>query len=520
MASQPRTEARLPSPAGTPIRSAEPYRRDRDTSAEQQFEHAIRLATALLRAPIARLYARGPNGAVRVASSPGAASEGPGSDTAPRVASEVLRRGAAVRGLQTSTSPRRASGQRGAAAESGLPSMAACVGVPVRSQGGEVVGALVVADGPSRGWSPGDLESLGDLAALVGGALEQVGRPAPASSAHAPTVRDPSEATPPARVDPAITRARAGGSPAPGPAELFSEAGEAALVETIRQSIVGSLHLGALHTGDRLPSIRQTARAFSVTPYMVLQAYAELELEGLVERRERSGVFVADFEVGVATSLPETGAWLTEVLTQACQHQVKIPLLPDLIRRWTNAGRIRCACVESCFDSRFSLAVELSQQFGIQPTLVSAEIGMTDLRDIDLVITTAYHAAEIGPKVTEARRPMLIATVSPLILSSALNHLRERDLTVICVDPVYGERLRALQGGAYRDRVRVITTEDTAGLASLDRSEAVLLTPAARQRLAQPDFRLVAPVYPAYSLDFARKVAESLVRINLSGSRA
>ena len=120
----------------------------------------------------------------------------------------------------------------------------------------------------------------------------------------------------------------------------------------------------------------------------------------------------------------------------------------------------------------------------------------------------------------ELRKPLLIATISPLILSSALNHLRERDLTVICVDPAYGERLRALQGGAYRERVRVVTVDDAATLAGLDRSEAVLLTPAARHRLQSPDFRLIAPMYPSYSLDFAHKVAEALVRINLQGVRA
>src|SRR5690606_29085313 len=111
------------------------------------------------------------------------------------------------------------------------------------------------------------------------------------------------------------------------------------------------------------PSIRQTARAFSVTPYMVLQAYAELELEGLVERRKRSGIFVAAFENAPRPKLPETGEWLAEVLTQACVHQVKIPLLPDLIRRWTSNTPVRCVCVESCEDSRYTLALELSQQF-------------------------------------------------------------------------------------------------------------------------------------------------------------
>lgn len=292
------------------------------------------------------------------------------------------------------------------------------------------------------------------------------------------------------------------------------------LVEVIRQRLVGALHLGALKAGDRLPSIRETARAFSVTPYSVLQTYAELEVEGLVERRERSGVFVADFQVATPTGLPETGAWLTDVLTQACQHQVKIPHLPDLIRRWTSAVRVRCACVESCVDSRIALALEVSQQFGIEATEVPLQGQRKALREADVAITTAYHAAEVGSLAAELGKPLLIATISRSILSAALQHLRERDLTVVCVDRAYGERLRSLNGGSYRDRVRVITVDDTGALADLDRAEPVLLTPAARQRLQQPDFRLIAPMYPSYSLEFARKVAETLVRLNLQGARA
>ena len=298
------------------------------------------------------------------------------------------------------------------------------------------------------------------------------------------------------------------------------DSADAALVQVLRQRIVGGLHLGTMHAGDRLPSIRQTARAFAVTPYTVLQSYAELELEGLVERRERSGIFVAGFEVAAPATLPETGAWLTEVLTQACQHQVKIPQLPDLIRRWTTTMQARCVCVESCFDTRMSLALELSQQFGMLATPTPVSSCVPRIEEADLVVTTAYHAAEIGPMAAKLGKPALIATISPLILSAALNHLRERDLTVICVDPGYGERLRSLHGGAYRERLRVITVDQTREIARLDRSEPVLLTPAARERLERPDFRLIAPLAPSYSVEFARKVSEALIRINLRGARA
>lgn len=498
-------------------------------SLDRLLERTARLSAVLLRAPSARAYVRR-NGVLELCGAFPAGTGGADDAQARGLAGEVIHRGA------LSISPR--SARRGAASPPPATQWEAELGIPLRAASGVVIGALVVSDRAGREWTDAEVEHVMDLAAIG-----MAGLPLRVKAlSRSPAERSPGTPFPaPGHTSHTDAEARAHlGDPAAGARERGSrgrlpngqppsdsvvsvgeiEPSEAALVELIRRSIVGSLHLGALRTGDRLPSIRQTARAYSVTPYMVLQAYAELEFEGLVERRERSGVFVAEFEAATESDLPETGAWLTEVLTQACQHQVKIPHLPDLIRRWTAAVPVRCACIESCLDSRFALSHELTQQFGIEPMSLSTNVAASDLGNADLLITTAYHASEVGPLAAELHKPLLMATVSPLILSSALNHLRERDLTVICVDRVYGERLRALQGGAYRDRVRVVTTDDEAALASLDRAEAVLLTPAARQRLEQPDFRLVAPMFPSYSLDFARKVAEALVRINLQGARA
>lgn len=469
---------------------------------DRRLSRATRIAAALLRVAAVRAYLhRGSRLELRGSFPAGA--DAPGDDPQARAAA-----GDAIRLCAASTRAWRATRQTDDPVLRGDAPPRLHLAIPLLAGGRAPAGALVLSDPERRAWEPEEVEQLRELAALACDGMMPGGEAA--RGARAPT---------PPRVQMAGgPQGRLGAVAHPTP-PLFGPGGEAALVGNIRQSIVGSLHLGALRAGDRLPSIRQTARSFSVTPYMVLQAYAELEMEGLVERRERSGVFVANFEVSASVSLPETGAWMTEVLTQACQHQVKIPLLPDLIRRWTSAARVRCVCVESCLDSRFALAVELAQQFGIDAIPTTGDPGRQELREADLIITTAYHAAAVGPLAAEVRRPLLIATVSPLILSSALNHLRERDLTVVCVDAAYGERMRSLQGGAYRDRVRVVTVDDAPALAALDRAEAVLLTPAARQRLDQPDFRLVAPMHPSYSLDFARKVVEALVRINLQGSR-
>jgi DNA-binding transcriptional regulator YhcF (GntR family) len=304
------------------------------------------------------------------------------------------------------------------------------------------------------------------------------------------------------------------------------------VVSGLRDFITGSLHIGSLRCGDRLPSVRKTAAAFGVTAYAALQAYVALEEEGLVERRERSGIYVGEMERQPVRPLPETGTWLAQVLTEACEHQLKIPRLPELIRRWTAAMPVRCTCIESCVDLRVALCLELEQQFGMEATGASirelrlppragaAAWPAVSIADADLLVTTPYHAAEARRLAESLGKPLLIATLNPVTVSSAEQRLRSDHLTVVCVDPIFGERMRGLHGGIYRDRVRVVLVEDEAALAALDRAEPVLLTPAARQAMERCDFRLISPVSPSFSLDFARKTAEMLIRINLQAQRA
>ncbi len=51
---------------------------------------------------------------------------------------------------------------------------------------------------------------------------------------------------------------------------------------------------GELKTGDGLPSVRALAARLRVNPATVVQAYRELEVEGLVQMRQGAGTFVTD----------------------------------------------------------------------------------------------------------------------------------------------------------------------------------------------------------------------------------
>jgi GntR family transcriptional regulator len=63
----------------------------------------------------------------------------------------------------------------------------------------------------------------------------------------------------------------------------------AQLVQQVREA----LRLGLLHTGDRLPTVRDVVVSCTVNANTVLKAYHALEHAGLVEARQGLGTFVS-----------------------------------------------------------------------------------------------------------------------------------------------------------------------------------------------------------------------------------
>lgn len=62
--------------------------------------------------------------------------------------------------------------------------------------------------------------------------------------------------------------------------------------QQLAEEIADGIRAGLLRPGERLPSVRQTCEQRGVSPSTVFQAYGQLESQGLVEARARSGFFV------------------------------------------------------------------------------------------------------------------------------------------------------------------------------------------------------------------------------------
>src|SRR5437870_5395459 len=61
----------------------------------------------------------------------------------------------------------------------------------------------------------------------------------------------------------------------------------------LMEQVKHAVETGALRPGEQLPGIRPLAEELVINPNTVAKAYRELEHEGVIERRQGAGAFVA-----------------------------------------------------------------------------------------------------------------------------------------------------------------------------------------------------------------------------------
>jgi GntR family transcriptional regulator len=92
----------------------------------------------------------------------------------------------------------------------------------------------------------------------------------------------------------------------------------------IVQQIKTAVAMGRLLPEDPLPSVRQLAVELAVNPNTVARAYLDLEIEGVIYKRQGAGTFVSG--QGVEMSKSERRRVLNELLEKALVEGVNLGL--------------------------------------------------------------------------------------------------------------------------------------------------------------------------------------------------
>lgn len=296
------------------------------------------------------------------------------------------------------------------------------------------------------------------------------------------------------------------------------------VVATLRRQILSRVHLGLFAAGSRLASVREAGRELGVNPRMVLAAYRQLESEGLVELRERSGAFVAQGHDAPAGPAAE---WLVGLLAPLVQRGIPAPELADHVRRALETRRLRAAVIECNEDQRFSIAEELSRDYGLEVRQLDLDALHDDpraaagLRQFDLLVTTGFHAKEIHRLAQRFGVRPLVVTMCVDLYAEVERLLRFGTVYFVITDPRFAGKLaetfhasefhRNLRVLVYgRDDVSVIPADAPTYITRLTRS-GLNKRPIANRIL--PESRMFSP-------ECIREILAFVVHSNLAAAEA
>lgn len=290
----------------------------------------------------------------------------------------------------------------------------------------------------------------------------------------------------------------------------------------IRGRILRALQAAALAAGDRLPSTRELAVEFEVDYRVILAAYKQLEVEGLIKLRPRGGVYVAlrgPSEAGVPP-LPE--AWFAEILTEGLAREIPGPELHEWLRQSTETLRLRAVAVASNRDQTEGLCRELHDDFGLESEGLTAEEvrGAADaplpLRRADLVVTTGAHGGWVGAVADDLRKPLIVVEVRPELRGGDWAQLLRRPVYAVVATAEFGEMLRRFYAdlpGIENLQVLVYGQDD---LTSIPEDAPTYVTQRVRTQLGGAPIRgRILPAARTISSESAREIFTFIVRSNV-----
>jgi DNA-binding transcriptional regulator YhcF (GntR family) len=287
----------------------------------------------------------------------------------------------------------------------------------------------------------------------------------------------------------------------------------AALEDSIRERITGSIYLGIHRNGDRLPTIRELSRRTQLNHKVIRRVYGALARGGFVEIRDRSGVYLGDFAPGADPGLGNTEAWLSELLSDALQRGLNLGDLTPLLERAACVRSLSCACVDSCEDDRFALCEEINARFGMRTFGIVPGQGLSaETAAADIVVTTPFHAAEVRERLAPGK-PLAVASIHPQWRRSVNDHAAPEPMPFFCVDPGAGNRFRQTFGPDSSHRIDIRPLTDSGSGPMTTSPCRGLITAAASSRLGtdSPSRDLLRPPYLSQSS--VERITRALVQV-------
>ncbi len=291
-----------------------------------------------------------------------------------------------------------------------------------------------------------------------------------------------------------------------------------AVLDRVRERIVARVDLGLVRAHDRLPSARELARELEVDRRLVLGAYANLEAEGLVQRRERSGVYLAPTATTTGAAAEQVNDWLAGVLVDGLARGIAIPDLPGRVEKAVESLRLHAVCVECNTDQLHALHTELGEDYGMMSFPLELEAALHPgaaeerlLAQAEVLITTSWHRRQLVPLARRLDVPLVAVELNPELWRELAHVLEEEAVYVVAEDERLGPKLRTLFRRAVGADLHFLVV-DRDDLAAIPQNAVVYATRKARPRVeGWPGVRLV-PELRVFAHDSARNLLRRLLQ--------
>ncbi len=304
------------------------------------------------------------------------------------------------------------------------------------------------------------------------------------------------------------------------------------VTERLRERVLTGMHLGTLTPGVRLPSVRDLCKELGADPRTVVEAYHLLKEEGLVQMRERSGIYVAPPPQWQTVGTPVT--WLATVLSGALRQHVPAHAFVESLRCALDSVSVRALVLADSDDLLWSISCELEHNYGFDVVAADVDTAAREpatyaSRVPDLIVTTTFCAPEARKLGKRLNCPVCAVTMCCDLYKRVRACLDERDVFFIVADVRLAERLHLMFAPHPRhDRFRVLV-HGRDDYTALPADAVFYVTQLTRKRMLEgkPQHthhadlcRRSLPEAGVFSDESATELLSFMVRANLSASQA
>lgn len=298
------------------------------------------------------------------------------------------------------------------------------------------------------------------------------------------------------------------------------------VVETLRGRILRGLRAGTLNVGARLPSARELFHEFRVEHRRILAAYRVLANEGLVEIRERGGVYVARRD-GHGDRHPVQATWIVDVLADAYIREIPMTELGEVFRRSTETLRLRAVVVSSSEEQMQGIVEELTADFGLLADGVltrDARVGspaMSTLRRADLLIAPAAHAAEVSKLAADLQKPWFAIDLRPEFVAGEWAMLLRQEVWAIVGSREFGALLAQAFAHVKGGENLHILVHGHDDLSAIPPGAAVYVTHRVKEALADTVLNgIQLPANRVIAMHSTRQIVDFIIHANMRVTEA